>query len=113
MKNKILGLTRLLKEETGKIISGEIELPNRAVATITRASVSNDLKTARIFISVLGNKYQEEEIFRTLKACSGKIQHILNKRLRIKFVPKITFLKEKYMEEEMRMEELLEKLEEK
>jgi ribosome-binding factor A len=113
MKDRILRLNEVIKENLGRIILQEVEFPNKAIVTITRVATANDYKSANIFISVIGNKEEIAQVYETLKINIGSIQHNLNKRMNINNVPRISFKKEEFAKEANKIEELLEKLKEK
>lgn len=82
-------LNILLKEELARILEREIEFPEKTLVTITRVVISSDLYYGVAFISVLGEKANG-----ALEIISQNIYHIqqqLNKKLRIRPVPKIRF----------------------
>lgn len=83
-------LNILIREELARILEREIEFPEgTTMVTITRVVISSDLHYGAAFISVLG-----EKVNRALEIISQNIYHIqqqLNKKLRIRPVPKIHF----------------------
>lgn len=82
-------LNILLQEEVAKILDEELEFPEGNLITVTRVSISNDAYYAVIFISILGKDLQK-----SLEILEKSIYHIqkqLNRRLRIRPVPKIRF----------------------
>jgi ribosome-binding factor A len=90
MNNRILKINELLKEEIGKIILEEIDFEREIFATIIKVDTSKDLSYAKIFISV----YPSEKTDEVLKKINGNIysiQKILDKKLKMRPVPKISF----------------------
>ena len=83
-------LNILIKEELALILEREIEFPEEiTMVTITRVVTSSNLYYGTAFISVLG-----EKVNGALEIISQNIYHIqqqLNKKLRIRPVPKIHF----------------------
>ena len=87
---RIEQLNIVLKEELSKILDREVEFPEGTLVTITRAIISEDVRYATIFVSTLGNApLVTTEI---LKKNIYRIQHMLNRALRIRPVPKIRFV---------------------
>ena len=110
MSERIKKVNELIKRELGKIILKEISLPKSILATITEVETSRDLKQSKVFISV----FPEREARKILKILERKIydlQQILNKRLKIKYVPKIKFLEDEELRENQKIDEILNKIE--
>ena len=107
MKKRVQRVNELIKRELGKILLTEIELPKGTLATLTRVETSPDLNHAKVFISCL----PKSQAANTLKIVNKEIYHLqqkLNKRLKMKFVPKIGFWEEKETERAGKIEEILE-----
>lgn len=109
MSKRIQRVNQLIKKELGQILLREIEFPKDVLVTITRVGTSADLKQAQIFISCLP-EIQSEKILNILNRQIYNIQQKLNKKLKMKFIPKIEFREEKETREAGRIEEILEKL---
>jgi len=109
MKKRIPSVNELIKREIGQLLLREIEFPVDLLVTVTRVETSPDLRESRVFISVIPEK-KEEEIIIFLTKKIYFLQQKINKRLRMKPIPKITFLTEEKTKEAARIEEILEDL---
>ncbi|MBI5072096.1 ribosome-binding factor A [Candidatus Falkowbacteria bacterium] len=80
----------LIIRELGVFFSREVEFPLGCLVTITRAKVSDDLKYATVWLSVLPEKFTG-----TCLTIAGRavreFQKNLFRKMATKFVPKITF----------------------
>ncbi len=83
-------LNILLQEEIAKILDEELEFPEGSLVTITRVSISQDAYYAVIFVSVLGK--DPRKCLESLRKNTYHIQQLLNRRLRMRPVPKIRFV---------------------
>lgn len=88
-ERRIQKLNQLLRDELAKMIDREIEFPEGSLVTITRASASSDARYAMVFIIVLGG--DAAEALAILEKNVYNIQQILNRKLRMRPVPKIQF----------------------
>ena len=86
---RIEKLETLIKEELAGIIDREYEFPAGMLVTITRAVISSDARYATAYISVFGG--DPATALEILKKNVYAIQQFLNRRLRIRPVPKIRF----------------------
>ncbi len=100
-ERRLAKLNNLLREELSKILDREIEFPEGSLITVTRAQTSPDARYAGIFISILGK--EEKKILEILSKNVYNIQQILNRRLKMRPVPKINF---EIDEEELRREKV-------
>jgi len=109
VSNRIPRVNQLIKEELSQIILKEIEFPQDVLATITRVETSANLIESNVWISVL----PEEKLKRILEILNKNIyflQQKLNKRLKMRPIPRIKFLKERKTAEAGKIEEILEGL---
>lgn len=90
MSQRIDQLNRLIQREIAALIRREIEFPLDTIVTVTRASVADDAESAKLWISVLPFDHAEDALAQ-LNRQIAELQHLLNKRLVMKFVPKIRF----------------------
>ncbi|MCK5287144.1 MAG: 30S ribosome-binding factor RbfA [Thermodesulfovibrionia bacterium] len=80
----------LIKEEVADIIMNRLKDPRLGFITVTEARVSNDLRHAKIFFSVLEEEKKDESL-KILTSSARFIRSELAKKVRIKFIPDIVF----------------------
>ena len=83
-------LSHLLQEELAAILERDIEFPEAAFVTVTRVAVSPDAHYAAAMVSVLPMQKQRV-ILEILAKNIYHIQQTINRRVRTRPVPKITF----------------------
>ena len=74
--------------------------------TVTEVRMSPDLKTAKIFVLPLGGK-NTEEIIEKLKISSFIIRKVLSKKIVMKFLPKLFFVKDDSFDYAEKIENLI------
>ncbi len=84
-------LNSLVHQEIATVISREIEFPSGMFVTVSRVQVADDAASAKVWLSVLPATHQDEALKIVLHRIAD-VQSILNKRLVMKFVPKLTFV---------------------
>ena len=107
MRERIKKVNQLIKKELSWIIVKQIDFPSQAYVTLTRAETSVDLKSVRIYISVLPEK-QIKQVLEILDKEIYNLQQKLNKRLNMRPVPKIRFVQERDTINAGRIESILE-----
>ena len=96
----------LLQHEVGNFIL-QLELP--ALTTISKVEVTPDLKWCKIWITIMGDKEQHEEVLDILRENKRELQDELNDKLTMKFVPRIKFVIDHGEEYASHINELLRK----
>lgn len=109
MSKRIQRLNQLIKKEVAQLILREIEFPKDVLITVTGAEVTPDLKESKVYVSAIPEK-NEEQALALLNRKVFLLQKKIDKRLKMRPVPKISFVKEKRTVEAGRIEEILEKL---
>ncbi len=102
-------LSLLIKEEIADIIMRRIKDPRIGFVTVTDVEMTEDLKIARVFISIL----KEEEpglSMDIINAAKGMIRVELSKRIRVKFIPSLEFRTDSSIETGSRIDQLLKDL---
>jgi len=90
MGHRLESVNNLLQEEISKIISKEIDFTD-CIVTLTRVDTSADYSKSEVFITVMPES-KEKEALRKTQGSAYEIQKIINKKLKMKYVPKIYFL---------------------
>ncbi len=80
----------LIREEIADIIMHKIKHKTLGFVTVTGAKVSDDLRHATIYLSVLEEKDSEKTV-RKLSSSASFIRSELGKRLKMKYVPSLSF----------------------
>ena len=98
----------LTREVVAEILERDLQFPEGVLVTVTGAEVSEDLYYADVFVSTLGGTAaQEKEVINELHKSTGYVQRELNRKLRMRPVPKITFSIDQGEKRRERIEKLL------
>jgi len=81
----------VIKQETAIVLERELHFSLHAMVTVTDVKISDDLKNARIFVSVFHPEGTKEEIVKKLNFEKKQIRFVLSKKLYLKFMPEISF----------------------
>lgn len=90
MSQRVEQLNSLVQQEVSALLIREVEFPLGVFVTVSKVSVSDDAESARVWISVFPTE-QAEPSLALIQKRIVHIQHLLNKRLVMKFVPKLIF----------------------
>ena len=104
-----LRVGEMVKQALGMIfLRGEAKLPNLETKeiTVTEVRMSQDLKTAKAFVLPLGGKNAQEAIDK-LKEFSFIIRKVLSKKISVKFLQKLLFVKDESFDYAEKIENLI------
>lgn len=105
-------LNILLREEIADIVMRKVKDPRLGFVTVTDVELSDDLKAAKVFISVL-KKDEEETTIDILNSAKGLIRSEVSRRVRLKFIPLLDFRIDKSIEHGDKIDRLIKELKEK
>lgn len=77
--------------EISDIIAKRLNDPRIGFVTVTSVEVSEDLRHARVFVSIFGDEKTKAETMKGLKSAAGFIKGEVGHRLTIKFTPDLSF----------------------
>lgn len=100
-------VNELLQRELGMLISEELNDPRIVFPTVTSVQTSPDLRTARVFVSVLGDDDVAETTIVALREASSFIRHRLGERIDLRFVPALEFVSDRSAARAARINTLL------
>lgn len=99
-----------LKREISVIILKELTDPRLEFVTITQVETSRDLRSAKVFFSILGNAQKREEAQEGLDGARGIIRKLAGQRLIMRCVPELFFTYDRTLELSARIEETLKEI---
>jgi ribosome-binding factor A len=92
MSYRVQRVASIIRETVGHAISERLSDPRISRFTsVTRVSVSADLQTAEVYISVMGDESEEGRTMKGLTSARGLIQSLVAGRLDIRRCPVIRF----------------------
>jgi ribosome-binding factor A len=106
---------RKVNEAVHHVVAQEVERlkdPGLGFVTITGVDASPDLRTARVYYSVLGDEAQHRDTQAALQRAAPRIRAVVGRQVRLKFLPELHFEPDVAIERGLRMEELLRRLRE-
>jgi ribosome-binding factor A len=101
-------INEVLREVVGAAVAGDLNDPRIGFVTVTSVETSPDLRTAKVFVSVLGDEDEREATLQGLRSSHGVIQSRIAAETRMKRTPTLTFHYDDTVERGVRISELLE-----
>lgn len=98
MSRRTRQVGELLREELSDIIRREVKDPRVGFMSITSVDVTPDLRSARVYVSVLGTDDERASNLEALRSAARFIRHHLKPRLRMRQIPELDFRDDRSME---------------
>jgi ribosome-binding factor A len=111
MTERMRRVNEALREVIATAISGEVEDPRIGFITVTSVKTSPDLRSARVFVSVLGDDDARERTLAGLASSRALIQAAIAREMRLKRTPTLSFHYDDGPERGIRLARLLEERE--
>ena len=97
----------LVRAEISTLLLMEAHDPELRKVTITEVSMPADLKSARIYFSVLGQEEQRRKAREALDRAAGYLRREVGQRCGLRYAPELHFFEDRSLERGARVEELL------
>lgn len=110
MKRRANRVAELIKREIGKILLTDFKKPEIGFVTVTDVDLTDDLKLARIYISVYGPPEKQKQSLQILQESVAFFRREIAQRIQLRFVPELRFDYDNTGERAVRVFEILEKL---
>ena len=81
--------------------------PGLGFVTITGVDTAPDLRSAKVFYSVLGDEEEAESTARALERAKPHVRSEIGKRVRLKYLPELRFQSDYAIEHGLRIERVL------
>lgn len=99
---------RNIQVELSKILRMDSRDPRLQDVTITGVNMSKDLRTAKVFISLLND--DKDEVLASLERASAYLRRQIGQRVRLRHVPELFFAYDESLEQGSRIDQLLSQL---
>jgi ribosome-binding factor A len=80
-----------IREVLGDAIATELKDPRIGFVTVTEVATSPDLRSARVYVSVLGPEAERDRTLEGLRSSHGFLQGKIASAMRMKRTPTLTF----------------------
>jgi len=93
------------------ILRSEIRDPRIGMANINGVQIPNDLSTAKIFVTFIGVEEQKkiDEAIAVLNDASGFIRSLVARDVKMRSIPKLTFIYDRVVVEGQKLSNLIDK----
>lgn len=108
---RVARVEREVQQTVAQFLISGFKLPLPGIVTVARVKMPGDLRTAKVYISILGDPKLLDEAVELLQGRAFEIQNYLSKELKMRFCPKLTFYADDETEQILKVEKILQELE--
>lgn len=101
----------LLKREIGKVIRREIPVGEAGLISVNDVGVAGDLKSAIVFVGIIGTADQQRKGFEILKRERLRIQGLVGRAVVLKHTPRLRFALDDSIERGNRVLRIIDEIE--
>ena len=111
MSLRLERVREMLKREIGEVIRRELPVSEVGLISVNDVTVAPNLKTASVFIGILGGDAQKKKGMEALETHRKHIQGLLGRGIVLKYTPQLRFVLDESIERGNRVLRILDELE--
>jgi ribosome-binding factor A len=82
----------------GTLISQELKDPRLGFTTVTRVEITQDLKHAKVFVSIIGDRHVAKQTMDALSHASRFLRGELGREVKLRYTPELQFVEDRTTE---------------
>lgn len=103
-------MNAIVRDEISRIIASEMNDPRLAsLISITEVQTSSDLRSAKVYFSVLGDEAAKRDALAAMRAAGGFIHRTMKRRKTLKYAPFLSFRLDDSIRQGVEMQRLIER----
>ena len=92
MSRRAERVSNLIRKEISEMLLEQVHDPRlKGLISITEVTTTDDLKNTKVFVSILGNESEKDEVLKGFGSASGYFRSQLSRRLLLRQVPELSF----------------------
>ncbi|MBV9102200.1 MAG: 30S ribosome-binding factor RbfA [Candidatus Eremiobacteraeota bacterium] len=92
-----------------QLISTELKDPRLGFTTVVRVEITSDLKTAKVFVSIIGDRHVAAQTMKALRSASRFLRGELGREIALRHTPELTFVEDRTTERAIALHQTLER----
>lgn len=111
MSERQAKVEELIKQELSQMMLNEVKDPRIGFVTVTDVKMSPDLRNATAYVSVMGNESKVKSSLKGIESALPFFKRELAKRVRLRYMPTLSFELDKSLDYSEHIQKLLLKVE--
>ena len=108
MPRRVDRINELLRQEISLLLARQVKDPRLdGVISITQVKTTNDLRNARVFLSVMGDSTAKQSALEGIQSAATYLRRELRDRLAMRYVPFLSFAVDNTLDEADHMNQIM------
>ena len=108
---RVARVEREVQQTIAQFLISKFKFPLPGLVTVARVQMPGDLRTAKVYISVLGDPSELTAAVDLLQERAFEVQGFIGRELKMRYCPKLTFYPDSNTEQILKVERILADLE--
>ncbi|HVZ79286.1 MAG TPA: 30S ribosome-binding factor RbfA [bacterium] len=100
-------VSEAIKREISVMLTQEVKDPGIHFVTVTGVETTDDLRHAKVFVSILGDDGTRQETMQALERAKGFLRGEIGHRLQLRYTPELQFRLDKSLDHAMKIKGIL------
>ena len=96
-----------LQRELARLISRELSDPRLGFVTVTRVEITQDMQTAKVFVSVIGDRHVAGQSMEALESAKKFLRGELGRAVKLRHTPDLVFVEDRTTERAIALSKML------
>lgn len=111
MSRRTERIREAVRRAASEIMHGQLQDPRiKGFITVTKVEVTDDLRLAKIYYSVLGDEKKKKLVEKGLRSAKNFMRHHIAEVLRLRYAIDVFFIKDENAEYKERIDSIFEKI---
>ncbi|MDR0392319.1 MAG: 30S ribosome-binding factor RbfA [Planctomycetaceae bacterium] len=110
MSRRTLKAGEAIRQVVSMSILAEIQDPRVSDVTVLHVEVSGDMQIAKVHVSIMGDEAKQKTCMRGLQSAAGFLQSKIAKRIDARYTPKIEFVLDQGVKNQLYVSKVLDEL---
>jgi ribosome-binding factor A len=97
-KERVERIDHELQRAIAKIIDEDVKDPRMGFTTVTRVEVTQDLHTAKVFVSIIGDRHVAAQTMKALESAARFIRGEVGSAVKLRHTPELHFVEDRTTE---------------
>jgi ribosome-binding factor A len=108
MKRERMGrIDHELQREIARLISTDLKDPRLGFVTVTRVEVTSDLRTAKVFVSIIGDRHVAKQSMIALDHAKGYLRGEVGHAVALRHTPELIFVEDRSTEKAIALSKVM------
>lgn len=107
---RLLKAAEAIREVVSMAVLTEIRDPRVKGVTVTQVAVAPDMRSAKIYVSIMGDPQKESLCLRGLEHAAGFLQHKIAERIDTRYTPRLFFVLDKGVKNALEVSRILQEV---